>query len=347
MRLEDGGVGIAATGKALPDRVLSNQDLEEMVETSDEWIRTRTGIQERRIAAPGEATSDLAVAAARQALERAQLAPEALDLILVATVTPDTLFPSTACLVQSQLGAPRAAAMDIGAACSGFLYGLAVGGSLISSGLYRNALVIGAETLSRFVDWEDRNTCVLFGDGAGAALLLPCDNGAGIRSVYLGADGKGGSLLSLPAGGSRRPCSIPVLEERLQYIHMQGSEVFKFAVKVMGEAAEAAVTRAGLTRDDVDFLVPHQANLRIIEAAARRLDMPWERVIVNLQYYGNMSSASIPIALEELLSTGEVHPGQNLVLVGFGAGLTWGSSLVTWPAPYQLMKEGGGAAGAN
>lgn len=330
MRNEEAGVGIVAMGKALPARVLSNWDLEQMVETDDHWIRTRTGIDERRIVSETEATSDLALAAARQAVERSGIEPGELDLILVATVTPDTLFPSTACLVQAGLGAERAAAMDLGAACSGFIYALAVARSLVSSRFYSTVLVIGAEVLSRFVDWEDRNTCVLFGDGAGAAVVRAVEPGAGIRSVFLGADGSGGSLLSLPAGGSRQPCSVEAVVAGQQYIHMQGSEVFKFAVKIMGEAAEEAVRLAGLSREDIDYLVPHQANLRIIEAAARRLKLPWERVVVNLQKYGNMSSASIPIALEELLSSGKVEPGQNLVLVGFGAGLTWGSALITW-----------------
>jgi 3-oxoacyl-[acyl-carrier-protein] synthase-3 len=248
----------------------------------------------------------------------------------VATATPDMAFPSTACLVQAGLEAKNAAAFDLGAACSGFLYGLAVGQQFIANGSLKTVLVIGAETMSKVTDWSDRNTCVLFGDGAGACILRTVAADKGILSVYMGSDGKGGDLLFVPAGGSRLPTSDKTVAEKLHYIHMQGAEVFKFAVRIMGEAAVEALSRSGLSTQDVDYLVPHQANLRIIEAARRRLGLSMDQVIINLDRYGNMSAASIPVALDEAVTTGRIKDGDTLVLVGFGAGLTWGSAVIRW-----------------
>ncbi|MDI3538491.1 MAG: 3-oxoacyl-[acyl-carrier-protein] synthase [Bacillota bacterium] len=324
------GVKIEGWGKALPERVLTNHDLEQMVDTSDEWITSRTGIRERRVAGPETAASDLALVAAKEALAKAALDPEKVDLVIVATVTPDMAFPATACLVQSALAANRAAAFDLEAGCSGFLYALTIGREFVASGTYDHVLVIGVDLLSRITNWRDRNTCVLFGDGAGAVVLGPTVQGEGILSTYLGSDGSGGELLCLPAGGSRLPLVPENFEQGLQYIHMNGPEVFKFAVRVMGEAAVKALELAGLNLDDVTYLIPHQANLRIIDAAAKRLKLPSERVLVNLDRYGNMSSASIPVALAEAADAGRFRPGDILVLVGFGAGLTWGASVVRW-----------------
>lgn len=323
-------VGILGTGMYVPERVLTNQELEQMVETNDEWIVTRTGIQERRIAAPGQATSDLAYEASLEALANAGLAAEELDLIIVATVTPDMAFPSTACVLQNRLGAKRAAAFDLSAACSGFIYGLANATGLIASGMYRNALVIGAECLSRITDYSDRNTCILFGDGAGAVVIGEVPEGRGFRSFELGADGSGGELLKACGGGSRHPLSQEVLDAKLQYIYMAGKEVFKFAVKIMGTAAEEALRKAEVAKSDIDLLIPHQANVRIIQSALERLELPAERCVVNLNKYGNMSAASIPIALAEAVRENRVKEGDKLLFVGFGGGLTWGASVLVW-----------------
>ncbi len=323
-------VGIVGLGTAAGEDLLTNSDLEKMVDTSDEWIRTRTGIGTRHISKPETATSDLAYRAAVEALADAGLTGADLDLIIVGTVTPDMPFPSTACLLQSRLGADHAAAFDLNAACSGFIYGLAAGRQFVATGMYDTVLVIGAETLSKITDYTDRSTCVLFGDGAGAAVLRPVGEGEGILSTVLGADGGGGELLMQPAGGSRRPATHETVDQRLHYIHMSGGDVFKFAVKVMGEAADAAVERAGLTRADVDVLVPHQANRRIIDAAAKRLGLPEDRVVINIGEFGNMSSASIPVALHEAVRSGRIKRGDVVVLVAFGAGLTWGSAAIRW-----------------
>lgn len=323
-------VGILSTGSCVPERVLTNADLEKMVDTSDEWIVTRTGIRERRICSADEASSDLAYRAAVTALEKANITADQLDLIVVATITPDMMFPSTACILQERLGAKKAAAMDVSAACTGFLYGIATGSQFIATGLYRYVLVIGVETLSKITDYKDRNTCVLFGDGAGAALLSPVPDGFGFQAFELGADGSGGSLLQLPAGGSRIPASHESIENRLHYISMTGREVFKFAVRVMNNATEAVLQKAGVTKEEIDLLVPHQANLRIIDAAINRFGLSPEKVVVNLDRYGNMSSASIPVALDEALAAGRINEGDNVVLVGFGGGLTWGASLLKW-----------------
>ncbi|MBZ4687149.1 MAG: 3-oxoacyl-[acyl-carrier-protein] synthase [Clostridia bacterium] len=321
---------ITGVGAYVPPRILTNKDLEKMVDTSDEWITTRTGIKERRIADEETATSDMAVKAAEEALQKANLEVEEIDLIVVATITPDMLFPSTACIVQDKLGARKAACFDLSAGCTGFIYGISVAAQFIENGTYQNALVIGAETLSKIVNWEDRNTCVLFGDGAGAVVLKEVAGDAGILSTYLGSDGSGSVLLKQPAGGSRMPASLDTVEQKLHSIHMNGNDVFKFAVKVMGEASLTALEKCGMGKEDIDFLVPHQANSRIIQSAIKRLKLPEEKVVVNLNKYGNMSSASIPVALYEALQDNKISSGDIIVMVGFGAGLTWGASVVKW-----------------
>ncbi|WP_188882353.1 beta-ketoacyl-ACP synthase III [Alicyclobacillus cellulosilyticus] len=320
--------GILGTGRALPERVLTNADLEKMVDTSDEWIVTRTGIRERRIAAPEEATSDYAVRACELALADAGIAAEEVDLILCATVTPDMLFPATACLVQDRIGATKAAAMDISAACSGFLYGLAVAHAFIISGQYRYVLVVAGDILSKIVDWEDRSTCVLFGDGAGAAVVGPVEAGRGFLSFDLGADGSGAMHICQPAGGSRMPATAETVAQRLHYLKMEGRETFKFAVKVMAASTEKVLAQAGLTKDDIDLLIPHQANIRIIEAARQRFGLDPDKVVVTIDRYGNTSASSIPIALDEARRTGRAKPGDLVVMVGFGGGLTWGAAAV-------------------
>ncbi|MBO9607955.1 MAG: ketoacyl-ACP synthase III [Paenibacillaceae bacterium] len=323
-------VGILGTGKYVPERILTNHDLEQMVETNDEWIVTRTGMKERRIAAPEQASSDLAYEASLIALRNAGIAAEDLDLIVVATITPDMSFPSTACVLQHKLGARKAAAFDLSAACSGFIYGLANVSNFIALGTYKYALVIGAECLSRITDYTDRNTCILFGDGAGAVVLGPVAEGRGFRSFELGADGSGGELLKIEGGGSRHPSSPSSIEQKRHYIYMAGAEVFKFAVRIMGGAAEEALRKAGLGKEQIDLLVPHQANIRIIQSALNRLDLPEEKCMINLHKYGNVSAASIPIALAEAAEEGRLKEGDCVVLVGFGGGLTWGASVLIW-----------------
>lgn len=323
-------VGITGIGAAVPERVLTNQELERMVETSDEWIRTRTGIRERRIAAPDEASSDYAVRAARQAMERAGVTPDQVDLIICATVTGDMPFPATAVLVQDAIGAHRAAAFDLSAACPGWVYGVVMAQQSIATGLYNCALVIGVELLSKVIDWKDRNTCVLFGDGAGAAVLQPVSEGRGILASVLGSEGAGACHLNIPAGGSRRPTSAETVEQGLHYVQMNGSEVFKFAVRVMNEATMQVVEKAGFGVADIDLLVPHQANIRIIDNAVKRLGLAPERVMVNLDRYGNTSSASIPVALAEAVEEGRLHDGDRVVCVSFGAGLVWGALALRW-----------------
>jgi 3-oxoacyl-[acyl-carrier-protein] synthase-3 len=321
--------GILGTGSYTPSRVLTNFDLEKMVDTTDEWIRTRTGIVERRIADPDVATSDLALPAAQAALEQAQVDVSDLDLIIVATVTPDTIFPCTAAILQQRLGA-KAAAFDILVGCTGFVYGLAVAGEMIASGAYDHILVIGAETLSRIADWEDRSTCVLFGDAAGAAVVGPVPEGRGILSYSLGNDGTNADALKIPAGGSRLPASAETVTNRLHYLTMNGAEVFKFAVRSMAESSEEVVSRAGLAMKDIDLVIPHQANLRIIDAAAKRLNIPYERFVQNLDRYGNTSAASIPLALDQSVREGRVSSGDLIILSSFGAGLSWGSLVLRW-----------------
>lgn len=324
------GVGILGIGSYLPEKVLTNKELEQIVDTSDEWIVDRTGIRERRIVDSTVATSDLATYAAEQALQDAGITADEVDLIIVATATPDMFFPSTACLVQDKIKATKAAAFDLSAGCSGFAYGLVVGSQFIQTGLYKKVLVIGAETLSKILDWTDRNTCVLFGDGAGAVVLGEVPAGYGILGVELGSDGSGGDLLSIPAGGSRNPATVETVTERMHTLQMSGSDVFKFAVKVMGEAAFKALENAGLSHEDIDCLVPHQANIRIIQSAAKRLKLPMDKVMVNVDNYGNTSAASIPIALNEAVADGKIKNDDIVVLVGFGAGLTWASCVMKW-----------------
>ncbi|AHM65573.1 beta-ketoacyl-ACP synthase III [Paenibacillus polymyxa] len=323
-------VGVIGTGKYVPEKILTNKDLEEIVETSDEWIVSRTGIQERHIAAPEQATSDLAYEAAVKALESAGMTAQDLDLIIVATVTPDMAFPSTACILQDKLGAKGAAAFDLSAACSGFVYGLATATSFIKTGIYNNALIIGADCLSRITDYTDRNTCVLFGDGAGAVVIGEVPEGRGFQSFDLGAEGAGGTLLKLEAGGSRLPASADTLANKQHYIYMNGREVFKFAVRVMGTATVDVLEKAGLSKDDIDLFVPHQANIRIIQSAMQRLDLPEEKVVINVNKYANTSAASIPLALVEAAEEGRMKEGDRILMVGFGGGLTWGASVLIW-----------------
>lgn len=330
--MPDAGIraGILGLGTYVPEKILTNEELEKMVDTSDQWIVSRTGIRERRLAGPGQATSDLALEAAGRALADAGLEPGEIDLIIVSTNTPDSLFPAAACIVQDRLGAVNAGAFDLLAGCTGFLYGLSVAQGFVVSGMYKKVLVIGAEILSRIVDWEDRNTCVLFGDGAGAAVVGPVSGGYGLIHTRLGADGSGGQHLCVPAGGSRIPASRETVEQRLHYARMNGREVFKFAVRACGDGSLEALAAAGLTVKDVDFLIPHQANIRIIEAAAKRLELPMEKVLVNVDRFGNTSTASIPMALEEAYSQGRIKDGDNILMAAFGAGLTWAVAIMRW-----------------
>jgi 3-oxoacyl-[acyl-carrier-protein] synthase-3 len=320
---------IAGTGSYVPARVLTNADLERMVDTSDAWIVERTGIRERRLAAPGEACSDLGLRAAERALEAAGVAAADLDMVLVATCTGDSPLPSTACLIQHRLGAVRAAACDISAACSGFVYALAVGDAFVKTGL-RHVLVIGAEVMSAITNWKDRNTCVLFGDAAGAVVLSATTEERGILSSHLHADGSLWDLICVPGGGSRIPPSEKMLADELQYIKMKGSETFKIAVKMLEETAREALMANGLTIQDVDVYVPHQANARIIRAVASRLELPMEKVVLNVDRYGNTSAASIPLALDEAVRAGRIRPGHLVMLSAFGSGLTWATSVVRW-----------------
>lgn len=323
-------VKIIGTGKALPAQVLTNQDLEKMVDTSDEWIRTRTGIEERRIANAAESTSDLAIRAAQEALKDAGFSANQLDLIITCTCTPDMVFPSVSCLVQSALGAKNVPAMDLSAACSGFIYGLATAKSWIESGAARNILLIGVDTLSKITNWKDRSTCVLFGDGAGAAVLSRSDGDASILSVYLGADGAQSEVLKVPGGGSRMPISQEVLDNHSHTIHMNGPEVYKLAVTKMVDSAQKALELAGISPCDLQLIIPHQANLRIINSVAKRLGINSERVFTNVQKYGNMSAATTIIALDEAQKSRRIQRGDLIELVAFGAGLTWGASVIRW-----------------
>ncbi|MBF8982177.1 ketoacyl-ACP synthase III [Lutibacter sp. B2] len=323
-------VGILGIGSCVPDNIRTNKDLEKMVDTSDEWIIARTGIKERRIADEKTATSDLATVAAKRALEDAGVAAEEIDLIIVATVTPDMFFPSTACIVQSNIGAKNAAAFDLGAGCSGYLYGLTVAKQFIATGMHDKILVIGAEKLSTIIDWEDRNTSVLFGDGAGATVVGPTEDGMGILATSIGADGDGGKHLYMPAGGSRVPSSISSIEQKLHYLKMDGSEVFKFAVRIMSKASLKVLKDSGYGVEDIDYLVPHQANIRIINSAVKKLKLNKDKIHVNLDKYANTSAASVPIALDEAVKQGKIKKNDVVVMVGFGAGLTWGSCVIKW-----------------
>ncbi len=322
--------GILGVGMAVPEKVLTNADLEKMVETNNEWIVSRTGIEERRITTDDESSSSLGVQAAQRALIDAGAAAEDIDLIICATATGDYPWPATACIIQDKIGAKRAAAFDLSAACSGFTYALATAVGFIQTGTMRRVLVIGVDTLSKQVDWTDRGTCILFGDGAGAVVLGPCAHDEGILASSLGADGSGFDQIWLEGGGNRLPVTLEVIADHRNHIRMKGAEVYKFAVKIMGEVSLDALCRANLTPANVDLFIPHQANIRIIKAAAERMGLPPERVFVNVQKYGNTSAGSIPIALAEAVQEGRVKRGDVLVFVGFGAGLTWGANVVRW-----------------
>ncbi|ADF37560.1 MULTISPECIES: beta-ketoacyl-ACP synthase III [Priestia] len=307
--------GVLGIGRYVPEKVVTNLDLEKVMDTSDEWIRTRTGIQERRIAADNEDTSDLAYKAAVEALHKANVEAEDIDMIIVATVTPDQPFPTVSCMLQEKLGAKKAASYDVSAACAGFMYGMITAKQFIETNAYKHILVVGVEKLSKITDWDDRNTAVLFGDGAGAVVMGPVSEGRGILSFELGSDGTGGKHL---------------YQNELDHIVMNGREVFKFAVRQMGESAVNVIEKAGLTKEDVDFLVPHQANIRIMEAARQRLDLPEEKMSKTIQYYGNTSAASIPISIVHELEAGKIQDDDLIVMVGFGGGLTWGAIAIRW-----------------
>jgi len=322
--------GILGVGMAIPDKVVTNADIERMVETNNEWIVSRTGIEERRVTEDEEGSSSLGFTSAQRALEDAGVAAEELDLIICATATGDYPWPATACIIQEKLGATRAAAFDLSAACSGFTYGLATASAFIQSGAMRRVLVIGVDTLSKQVDWTDRGTCILFGDGAGAVVMGSCGPDEGVLTSSLGSDGGGFEQIWLEGGGNRLPVTLEVKDERRNYIRMKGADVYKFAIKIMGEASIEALCKANLTPADVDLFIPHQANIRIIHAAAERMGLPLDKVFVNVQKYGNTSAGSIPIALAEAVQEGRVKRGDVLVLVGFGAGLTWGANVIRW-----------------
>lgn len=321
---------ISAVGSYVPEKVLTNADLEKMVETTDEWITSRTGIQERRLACNTEFTSDMAAKAALKAIERAKVTPDQIDLIIVATITPDMLFPSTACLVQQKIGARRAAAFDIEAACSGFIFGLEIAQQFIMSHTYNVVLVIGAEKLSSIIDWKDRNTCVLFGDGAGAAILQNRPNTHGLLTACMGSDGAKAELLSMPGGGSRCPATLDSVSKGMHFLRMDGKETFKNAVNAMYTAAQEALRRCELDITQVKCIIPHQANRRIIDAVGERLGATPEQLFINLHKYGNTSAASVAIALDEAVSSGRVQRGDLILLVVFGAGLTWGAAVIEW-----------------
>ncbi len=322
-------VGILGLGAYVPEKIMTNHDLEKIVDTSDEWIQTRTGIKERRIAEAGTPTSELAAKAALEALESAKLKPTDLDLIILATVSPDMVFPSTACIVQNKIGA-QCAAFDISAACSGFPYGLTIAEGLIRSGVYKHILVIGAEVISVYINWKDRSTCVLFGDGAGAAVLGEAKDGHGILSTYWGSDGSQAKLLQIPAGGSAIPTSNESISQGLHYVQMEGSEIFKSAVRIMSDSVLEVIKRANMKLEDVDCLIPHQANLRILNAVSERIGIDPNKVYINLDRYGNMSAASTAVALYEAAKEGKIKKGSNVVLVAFGSGLTWAACAIRW-----------------
>lgn len=323
-------IKIIGSGFFVPDKVLTNYDLEKMVDTSDEWITTRTGIKERRIASSQQATSDLTIEASQRALDDAGLKAGDIDLLMVATSTPDTLFPSTACWVQRGLQADSIPAFDISAGCTGFLYGMIMANSLLLSGTHKRILLAGSECLTKITNWKDRSTCVLFGDAAGAVILEKSNDDSGMLSYYWKADGNLGELLYQPAGGSRRPATRETVEQDLHYLHMKGNEVFKHAVKRMGEAALTALKKAGLEKEDIDYLLPHQANIRIIEATGKRLKLPPQRVYSNIHRYGNVSVASIPISIHELKTEGKLKKGDIIVMDAFGAGFTWAAVVYRW-----------------
>ncbi len=320
----------AGTGMAAPQKILTNDDLSRMVETNDQWIVERTGIRERRIAAPGQASSDLGLIAAREALERAGTKPEEVDLIIFATMSPDKPTPATACILQERLGAKRAAAVDVQAACSGFIYGLSLARGAIAGGEASCVLLVAGEVLSPLIDWKDRRTCVLFGDAAGAAVLKPASNGRGVLSTVLGADGTGARFLEIPAGGSREPATHETVEGKRHFLRMEGREIFKYGVRTMTQAVRDAVAKCGARMEDLALFIPHQANLRIINMVVESLKLPPEKLFLNVEKYGNTSAASVPVALHEAVLAGRVKPGDLVCMVAFGAGLTWGSAVVRW-----------------
>ena len=330
---------ITGWGMAVPERVMTNDDIARLVDTNDEWIQDRTGIRERRIAGPEDTTGSLATAAALAALDVAHLQPRDVDLLLVATSSPEHLFPSTASIVQDNIGAVDCGAFDLLAACTGFIYALSVASDAIKSGAINTAVVIGSETLSRLVNWNDRSTCILFGDGAGAFVLQASDEPGGVLASFLRSDGSGADLLSIPAGGSSHPASSHTLDNEMHYITMNGREVFRFATRVMAKATSLAIKKAKLQIEDISLIVPHQANLRIIDAAARGLKLPMEKFMVNVDRYGNTSTASIPIATVEAFEQGRIKPGDNIVMVGFGAGLTWGALTMQWTGPILEKRD--------
>lgn len=321
---------VTGWGHYAPEKVLTNRDLEGMLDTSDEWIRTRTGICERRIAAHDETTSTMCAIAAQRALDKAHMAAIDLDLIICATTTPDTLMPATACLVQDSIGAANAGAFDLNTACTGFVYGLVMASQFIQSGAYDRVLVVGGETLSRFLNWQDRTTCILFGDGAGAVVLEATEDESGLLSFVLGSQGSGGSLLKIPGGGATRPASMDTVAANEHSITMRGNEVFKFAVRSMAQAASEAIAGANLSPDDIRMVIPHQANVRILRATQEALGLPWEKIFVNVDRYGNTSAASIGIALSEYLAIERPQPGDYLLFLAFGGGLTWASAVLRW-----------------
>ncbi len=323
---------IVGWGKYLPPNILTNEELAKKVDTSDAWIRERTGIVERRIVTK-ETTASMALYAAQDALEVADVNPNEIDLIIVATSTPEYIYPATASIVQDQLGAQNAGAFDLSAACSGFVYGISVGASMIRSGMHNNILIIGSETYSKILNWKDRSTCILFGDGAGAVLLQGSDEYGGVLSTVLGSDGSGGELLEIPAGGSKNPASLETVMGNMHTVKMNGPQVYRFATRVMVDATKQVLQKANIPMAELDLIIPHQANTRIIEHAIKSLNLPHEKIFVNLQKYGNTSSASIPIALVEAIEEKRVNPGDHLVFVGFGGGLSWGSCAIEWTEP--------------
>ncbi len=324
------GCAITGVGSYVPKRVLTNADLEKIVDTTDDWITSRTGIRERRTAAEDEYTSTMGIAAARIALERAGVDAADLDLIIVATITPDMPFPATACIVQQELGATKAAAFDLEAACTGFLYALEIGRQFIDNAMYQNVLIIGAEKLSSIIDWKDRNTCVLFGDGAGAAVLQHRADSRGVLATRLGSDGGKANILAMPGGGCRQPATINSVNERIHFLKMEGKEVFKNAVNAMTGAAKEVLERSGAGMEDIKCVIPHQANQRIISAVGERLGTRDDQVFVNLHKYGNTSAASVAVALDEAVSTGRIERGDLILIIAFGAGLTWGATVLEW-----------------
>ncbi|MDR2006121.1 MAG: ketoacyl-ACP synthase III [Acidaminococcales bacterium] len=328
--LQSKQAGVLGVAYNVPENIMTNQDLEKIVDTSDEWITERTGIKERRIAGPGQATSDMSLAAGREALERAGIKASDLDLVIVCTLSPDTLFPSTACIVQDRIGAVNAGAFDLSAGCSGFVYGLSVACQMVNSGTHKKILVIGAETLSRILNWKDRNTCVIFADGAGAAVVGEVPAGYGYINSVLGADGAGGNFIIMPAGGTRMPATAETVAGNLHSIHMDGSEVFKFASRIVPKVAFDVLKDTGVAVGDIDIVIPHQANVRIIKSAAKRLGLPVEKFYVNIERYGNTSAASVAIALAEAWENGLIRKENNVLLIGFGAGLTWAGCVLKW-----------------